>query len=86
MCFEKPDWTTYLLIRVLKLFCYVLIIIILFILIFWLCCAQVVSLVPRPGSNLHPLYWKHGVLIIGPPGKPSGSCSPSLPERSDHVT
>ena len=24
---------------------------------------------PSQGSNLHPLHWKRGVLITGPPGK-----------------
>ena len=27
------------------------------------------SYFPSLGSNLHPLYWKHGVLAIGPPGR-----------------
>ena len=26
-------------------------------------------LVPRPGWNLGLLYWEHGVVITGPPGK-----------------
>ena len=31
---------------------------------------------PDQGSNLHPLHWKHGILISGPPGK-SLPCPPS---------
>ena len=42
---------------------------ILFKKIFWPHCMACGILVPRVGLNLQSLYWKHGILTIGPPRK-----------------
>lgn len=37
------------------------------------------------GSNLCPLWWKHGVLMTGPPGKSFDSFS-NLSHRAEHIS